>query len=408
MIYEQLDIDNQLNAFPGTVPYSRLDCNEHIYCKIDWLTVVFNDCCINDILSWINMDDCISDFMANMFQQSRGYDDIFKFVYEGVLIESSTFSFYDYDECKGSMFDFVVPKIRLELSGTALDYLRSLGIDDNYLRFVEPILPDGGAYHFTRCDWAFDFINYKGDFVDNLIQHINIHSLASGRVPLASTKGAISVRVVTGNQKTVYLGSPQSDKMLRVYDKRLQYINPVVGVYTKPNPYNDPDSWIRIEWQTRNKTAHNLMSDSAIEFKHVLKEVFTAYAFADGTCDNNHMSRPVVDFWNELLPWQEIEKRIIQNAKYVELVDPDQRAVRTFNTIQWQNFVMVYSLLGRKGFEKMVNENLKLLYKPDPVSRRRYTAFLCRLNCLSISDNIPQDMGSGGLVNIGGRLAFTL
>jgi hypothetical protein len=346
------------------VTYRTLDNDGKIYCKIDWLTVMFFDCSMNHVLSWLHLDDCVSDFCAGAFQQSRGYDEVFKFIYNGVMLETSSFNFYG-EDMSVSIFDTVVPKIRLELSGSALDYLRSIGVDMDSYRLVKPDLPDGGSYHFTRCDWAYDFINYKPEFVDKLIQHINTHKLPSERVPLASTKGAISCKLVTCGQKTIYLGSPQSDRMLRVYDKRMQHLNLNTQTYCKPNPYGDPDSWFRIEWQTRNKFANNLVhgvDDHGVpaDFKSILKDIFVRYAFADGTIDARNKARPVVDFWNDLFDWSELETRIVQNAKYVEYESPDNKLIKSVKSMMMRSIIFYYSLVGRKGFEKDCNDYIRL------------------------------------------------
>ena len=316
MQFEKLIIDQRFDR-PYQIHYNVLDNDNKIYCKLDWLTVIFENCSLNHVLRWLQLEDVVSDFCAAAYEQSRGYDNVFKFVYNGILLETSSFNFYG-EDLSVSIFGTVVPKIRLELSGSALDYLRSIGLDMDTYRFNAPDLPLAGSYHFTRADWAYDFINYMPDFVDRMLDHIAQNMLPSGRIPLASTKGAIGCRVVTGGQKTIYLGSPQSDKMLRVYDKKMQYIDLNSGLYKKTNPYNDPASWFRIEWQTRNKLAHNLVLDATQDFKSILRKIFDSYAFAKGDHDIYHNgSRPVVDFWLKLFNWKEVESRIIQNANFV-------------------------------------------------------------------------------------------
>ena len=418
MEIEQLSIYDAQNS-PPPILYDRpfsphfipLVNDGKIYTKIDWFTCVFFNCTMNDVLSWLEVSDCVTDFCLSRFEQSRGYDMLFKFNYNGILLEASQFSFYGHDFDDVGIFDVVVPKIRLELSGSGLDYLRSLGVYMEMQRLVVPELPEGASYHCTRCDWAFDFINYHGDFVDKLIDHINTHKLPSERVPLASTKGAISCKVVTGGQKTVYLGSPQSDRMLRVYDKRMQHIDLGTQVYNKPNPYNNPDTWFRIEWQTRNKFANNLAfgvdADGVpSDFKSILRDIFDLYAFADGTCDSNHMSRPPVEFWLLLFNWQDLEKRIIQNFESVEFISASERCINSFCSTQIRNFLFVYSILGRKSFEDLCNSYLVELQKPDPQSHRRFLGFLNKLNCLG--NSLILDSDSIGLFNNSGSLRFKL
>lgn len=319
MEFEQLSIDTQNSVIPQRFTYCTLDNNGKIYCKIDWMTVIFEKCTLNHVLKWLKLENCVSEFCEESYEQSRGYDVLFKFIYNGIVIETSKFGFFSSEE-ETPVFETVVPKIRLELSGTALDYLRSINVDMDTYRFVVPELPEGGGYHFTRVDWAYDFVNYMPGFVDKMIEHCNVHALPSGRIPLASTRGAIGCRIVTGGQKTVYLGSPQSDSMLRVYDKRMQHIDLNTGVYKKTNPYGNPDSWYRIEWQTRNKNAHKYAigtddKGNYADFKSILYDIFEKYAFADGTVKRD---RNPVEFWQSLFNWKEIESRIVQNAKYVE------------------------------------------------------------------------------------------
>ena len=304
----EIDVDRYL-----PYKYNQLDASGKVFAKIDWVTMIFTDVSFNEVLSWIKLRDCVSDFLRNSYEVSRGYSDIVKFLFNGILLETNKFSFYG--DSPEQIFDVVVPKLRLEISGSGLDYLRSIGVNfDTYRLTNPPELLQGATYHYSRIDFAYDFIDYQPGFLDALIEHCNKHQLASGRVPLASTHGAIKCKIVTGDRKVCYLGSEQSDRFLRVYDKRLQSINRVNGTYVKDNPYNNPDSWIRVEWQLRNKQAHGAAVDVKHDFKTILKQVFECYSMADGTVSRD---RKVVDFWNELFPWREVESRIIQNENFV-------------------------------------------------------------------------------------------
>lgn len=374
MEFEQISIFDSPGVFPR-----QLDSDGKIYCKLDWLTVIFFDSTLNHVLHWLQHDDCISEFCEGAYEQSRGYDQVFRFVYNNILIETSAFNFYGRQEDL-SMFDVVLPKIRLDLSGSALDYLRSCGIDMDTYRFTVPKLPEGGSYHFTRCDFAFDFINYRPDFVDRLIDHIRVHALPSGRVPLASSKGAIGCKVVTCNQKTVYLGSPQSDRMLRVYDKRMEQMNLATGLYKKPNPYGNPDSWFRIEWQTRNKFANDLVQDRSLQMLHILKMIFQAYAFADGTVDNHNAQRPPVEFWLSLFDWKDIEKRTIQKANFIQYVTSAERLKNRVESIIMREMILYFSLYGTSEFINAARDWLRNIQQKDPVNVRRWTALLNKMN----------------------------
>lgn len=395
------------DSFNPDVVYNQLDASGHIFCKVDWVTMIFTDCCMMDVLKWLHLEKCISDFIRNMFEVSRGYSDVVKFVYNGIVLETNKFSFYgDQPE---DVFDVVVPKLRLELSGSGLDFLRSLGVEMNVYRFNRPNLPEGSSYHFSRIDFAYDFIDYQPTFLDELIEHCNKHQLPSGRVPLASTHGAIKCKIVTGDRKVCYLGSEQSDKFLRVYDKRLQCINRVTGTYVKSNPYGNPDSWIRVEWQLRNLKAHDLALDDTQDFKTILKHIFDSYSMADGNRDSHTHKRAVVDFWLRLFPWREVESRIVQKANFVKVESADARVINSFENIMLRNFMFYVSLLGREEVEKRCNAYLRDMFTNQcDVAIRRLSAFRCRLNELSIADKLPDesDLLASGLIISKGVLQF--
>ena len=397
------------DGFMPDVHYNRLDSSGKIFCKVDWVTMIFTDCSMNDVLKWLYLDKCVSDFIRNMYEVSRGYSDVVKFIYNGICLETNKFSYYgDQPE---DVFDVVVPKLRLELSGSGLDYLRSVGVEMNEYRFIRPALPEGSTYHFSRIDFAYDFIDYQPTFLDELIDHCNKHQLPSGRVPLASTHGAIKCKIVTGDRKVCYLGSEQSDRFLRVYDKRLQSINRVTGTYVKANPYNNPDSWIRVEWQLRNLKAHDLALDQTQDFKTILKHIFDAYSMADGKRDSHTLKRAVVDFWLRLFPWREVESRIIQKANFVKVESPDTRVINSFENIMMRTFIFYISLLGREELEKRCNAYLSDMFSNETdVSIRRLGSFRCRLNELSIAGRLPDasDPDASGLIRSGNILHFRL
>ena len=325
MNLEQISIDDILNKNVDYVHDDHQCCG--VYPKLDWLTFMFNDCSLNDVFYWLNLDTYSDEIAQSLFTTVFCAQDNVTFTYCGIRIDVNRYAYYNVTD---SVFDYPFEKIRVDLSGSGLDYLRSLGWDFYEFRFTRPFVSSSGAgcYHLTRCDFAFDFVNYKAGFVDQLIDFCNNNMLPSGRVPIISDKrSAINFEFRKGKQKTVYLGSKNSAKLLRVYDKRLQYINGDTGIYVSDNPYNNPDSWFRIELQTRDKFANDLLL--SIEngvyntFEDILKYIFDSFAFADAKVDGNYNKRQPVDFWLKLFPWEEVKTKIIQNAKYVQPKTPD-------------------------------------------------------------------------------------
>lgn len=376
----------QLSVFdlPQIVDYNDRLEHGRIYCKIDTLTFMFKDCTINMILRWLKLNDSVGEFLQSMYSQNSGMVPKFIFSCFDIRIEAAQIGFYNVDRSI-PMFDVLCPEIRLYLGGSALDYLRSIGVDFYDYRFVQPDLGSIGTYHCTRCDWAFDFVDYKPEFLDTLIDYVQNNSLPSGRVPVANTAFGYTLRLGS-SEKTLYIGSPTSDKVLRCYDKRMQLYNVDTGLWSQA-PYGDCDSWFRLEWQLRNSSAHKTLfskdpdTGEVNSFITMLKQIFAVYSFSDPTHDNSHNgSRPVVDFWQKFLPWEEISSKIIQNAKYVQ---PTNRVTKVTNFIEHsalRSIILYLLIYGKEGLVRKCEEYLRSFDFEkdifDPTSANRRSVFL--------------------------------
>ena len=389
---------------PKQFEYNIIGDNAGVYPKIDYVTVMFHDCTMNDVLKWLRMSDCVTDFAFGMYERTMGWMSKFVFSFQGVMLECDpNYQLVVDNTIDFRIFDIVFPKVRLNISGKGLDYLRSIGVDFNVHYKTEPKLHEGGQWYYKRIDWAFDFINYCPGFMDHLVDHCFKNTLPSGRLPILGVPGGIGIKLVTCNQKTVYLGSPQSDRMLRIYDKRMEQSDMATGTYIHDNPYGNPDSWFRIEWQTRNKMAQSLV-DSDATFEQILKQIFDRYAFASE--HRTAQGRAPVEFWYNLFNWDELKSLIIQNAKYVKLDTPAERIVSYFEGTQMRNFMIYYTLLGPKGVEKSCNDYLNALYEFNPVQARRLTAFINKVN--EIGSEIDLTESSPGLYVDMNRFFFSL
>lgn len=155
-----------------------------------------------------------------------------------------------------------------------------------------------------------------------------------------------------------------------------------MGVYLKDNPYDDPESWIRIELQTRNKLAHELAFDET-EMLSIFKFIYTTYCFTDTVATNSHSRKPI-EFWQNLFDWEEIPT-IIQNAKSVELTPYREIVFNTFFNRHLLSFLKTYTLLGREGFLREVSDRVSLLNdKSDPVLKRRLNCLITQLNQMDL------------------------
>lgn len=378
----------QLSVFdlPQIVDYNDRLEHGRIYCKIDTLTFMFKDCTINMVLRWLRLTDSVGEFLQSMYRQDSGMIPKFIFTFSDIRIEAAQIGFYNVDRSI-PMFDVICPEIRLYLGGNALDYLRSIGVDFYDHRFVVPDLGPSGFYHCTRCDWAFDFVDYKPEFLDTLIDYVQNNSLPSGRVPVANTAFGYTLRLGS-SEKTLYIGSPTSDKVLRCYDKRMQLYNVDTGLWLQA-PYGECNSWFRLEWQLRNSSAHKTLfskdpdTGECNSFITMLKQVFDVYSFSDPTYDNTHGPRPVVDFWQKFLPWEEISSKIVQNAKYVQPKNRVDKVKYFVEKVAVRNILEYIAVYGLDSFIAVLEEYLRSMdferdvYDPSAANRR--AAFLSHL-----------------------------
>lgn len=282
--------------------------DEGIYFKIDWFSMVFNERSFNDVLKWLRIDHFISDFLEKQYERASGWMPTMVFSYEGVTLETSTYNLVGLSPDDEGVFDRKLPQLRLNISGGGLDFLRSLKLDvDTHLRDWSQVPQPA---HITRCDFAFDLINFKPDILDQMIEHCRQNATESGKIRLYQSQ-AVKFSIREGDQKTLYFGAPTSDQMLRVYDKRMQFTDRRTGSY-KDNPYNNPDSWIRFELQTRNKKAqkycYNVEQDPLALFKQIYKD----YSFSEIWKRSNGDHYRVCEWWVQLFDWNTITK-IIQN-----------------------------------------------------------------------------------------------
>lgn len=385
-----------------------------IYSKIDWYTAIFSDMSFNTVLRWLGLEDYITEFCENVYEQCQGLEDKYIFNFRGVRLETNQWNFYGEQIVEGTMqehlFDKVLPKIRLDISGSGLDNLRALGMDvDTFLRTQtdengEYVMPQPS--HVTRIDFAFDLVNYLPEFLDTLIEYCENNHTPADRVCIVSDRArsgcGIKYSIRKGGQKTLYLGATTSEKMLRVYDKKLQYTNPEGTQYVKENPYDNPDSWIRIELQCRKDTAHGLCFPENKQLDHlaILKYIYDNYAFAEeGTTQYNR--RPA-QFWVDLFDWDTIVA-IIQNTNCGIKQRYEDVIVASFFHRGVRQFLEVYTLLGPDAFwdavQRMYVDVVNDIVSPEHARRKRT---ICdHLTSLQID----LDKSEHGLYRVGYNLA---
>lgn len=240
------------------------------YQKIDWLTlVVMNDSPIS-ILKLLHADSILDDLVVNQFDRDQGYDTRRVFSFNGVSfdfdLEKALVN--DKDNDGYGVFSAIYQKFRVDISGSGLDYLRDIGFDVN--SFLSYIRDNFEPDHIrpTRIDYAFDIVNYEQEVLYSFINEIKACEL-SGLLDPSSRLRFINSRPSGNNysyrfgngQATFYFGTPRSESLLRIYDKRLQFLNgsktfPAFEEVKRHEPVN---SWIRFELQTRSRFCCNFL-----------------------------------------------------------------------------------------------------------------------------------------------------
>lgn len=382
-----------------------------IYAKLDWLTAVYTKATVREVFTTVfcNMVDDIEldQAFSKRVQHSYGYaTDLF------INVNGVNFAFHmaevndkiQYADLANveafSFFELRFDYLRLDISGSGLDYLRSLGIKvDSHFR-SEKFL--GGEafgfdlkFHLTRVDTAFDLVNYFGGFLDRQIEICrNCGNPDTLRIGLVGKNAGVAYSIREGDQKTLYLGTGRSDKLLRIYDKKLQYRkagalgNCPYNATLKDGTVIVPDTWIRIELQCRRPEATSLVMFSADSFLDVFMWIKSNFAIRN---EQNALD----ESWEELFDWAKC-KTIIQNEYSVQFVPLIQRVTTWVENIAFSNIVHYVSEKGWDAFKNNINLKFARLQTSDnPIDQKRFTALLSRMlsDNLSLPDHIESDMG---------------
>ena len=188
---------------------------------------------------------------------------------------------------------------RLSLPGGALALHRENGgtVDELIIMIGEA----GGR--FTRVDVAFDWEIEATPVIDQMVESIQKGEYTS-RWQLENARSCVRTRALRAPGDTLYLGSPQTDCRLRVYDKAAER-----GV---------EGPWLRAEFQVRKERA-----DAAICLLTVPDEEAVDYfkclilGYIDikepHESDTNKRRWPTADWWADM--WGRQKGRITLGSK---------------------------------------------------------------------------------------------
>lgn len=285
------------------------------YISLDTSCFIIDDFSINDALSLLRLppvsanDSIICGFMAQLNQRSfsvhgiQFYINVTELAYSFGDVEFKDERSASSDIFIGrsdvSFFNFKFPHLRVYIGGQAMNYCRSAFLDvdevhgvlfDSYLLDLGDKLFNSDTqlfyhnFHFTRNDIAIDVINSQYDLINDIFSTFcekYQNSISSGR-PIdfvfinrdtvnglgAGRNLAFDPRV-NDSARTLYIGSKNSDCLMRIYDKYLERAD-VNGLLPSSPAFfagvenSEINSWLRFEVQLRNDRSRRFTGKSLL------------------------------------------------------------------------------------------------------------------------------------------------
>lgn len=384
-----------------------------IHPKIDYYTSIWHNSRIRDVLEFLQLEDRCYDFLNDVYNAVRGIDTNFVFRYNDIELSVCAAEFYLYyddpDQIDISVCDTAFKRIRLNLSGAALDYLRTIGynVDKNLRANVQ--FDDYRPYHVTRCDFAFDFVNYNEHFIDDLMDYLyDVQRQGHDRVRFMRPDGrgySLKYSLKFGGQKTIYLGSPQADKLLRIYDKGMEFSNSGKPMSDLPFVLDDDGihSWFRIELQLRNSMAENMLfalcDDESTYSLSLLHWIYDNYMFRRMDINVCYDSKPCA-FWEKLWQWDIIPDLITQNTKSVYISFAD-KLVQGWESGRYMIRILhLIDFYGIDKFLKDLDEYLIRLQLKDDDPEQELKRQIRLRTFLSHKNEYTQDERCGNYIGI--------
>lgn len=354
-----------------------------VQAKFDWWQAVFyNNSPAFILFEFLGLEPKIFDpALCESFSRYTGYDNQVGFQYNGILITGHSREVSDSDDFINSTYS----RLQVQISGSGLDYLRSLGLDVNSICRT-PICYDSKGnpqWHVTRVDFAFDFINFPSDFWSLCNKFLYEHYSDLSGVKIAGSDRPLKYSVRNGSEHTIYIGATRSNKLLRIYDKKLEQSDSH-GVL-KSNPIDaNIFNWSRLELQTRNDVAHHLLFGS-VDFSDVLRYIYDTYCFVDR---NNQRVR----FWDLFICREELGS-IIQNANYIKPVTDTESLKRRLSKVR--SLLLAYvAVYGLDSLDLLLSEEIDLMNRPDPLGSYHCKKVFSQIGILS-DYSIPYDSLKG-------------
>lgn len=236
----------------------------------------------------------------------------------------------------------------LQMSGNALHIFKALYLEQfGELLEVNSILKilnksmdsDIGYFRLSRFDAAIDFIDENIDltsFYEGLeSEQVKIYNHKENR-----NMSEYKAYTAGKNVETVYIGSRQSNNMLRIYNKKIQVIDR--NITKDLEEAINCKNWFRFEMEIKKESAHVLTNillniETIEEFKSYLIQLITdKYRFAKVN--------------NDEIEYIEITKKMLDAIKYrnTEIVIPRKNREYDLNKSE------EYFQIGNSGLQALV------------------------------------------------------
>lgn len=310
-----------------------------IFGKLDWLSLIYNNATVNNVLLCLGLEKFydVPDLYNSL--SARNINILAFATYVNITICNVTFS-VSVVEARYKLYELVdntVPSVdkflntewdqlRVDISGSGLDYLRSLGIMVDLPEWRSNDRLSGLSvigrelqYHATRIDIAFDVLEFSSSLWREFADSVRFHLDTLGRVPvgLQERKKYVVAEVREGATRSIYMGRGTSDKLLRIYDKLYQLKDKPEKILYKDNDGHRPSTWIRYELQARREiecTKLLFCIDWAAAWHYIYSNFCVLRSDGRG-------GREVMPCWVDLFESVET-KTIIQNANLAKRYIP--------------------------------------------------------------------------------------
>lgn len=403
-----------------------------IYSKIDWYSCVYNGYDPRSVLEWLNMYDTFVDLMkVHQMESDTGLGSFVVISVNGISLQ---FQVIEYDQLmadfEGSIISLYAHEfswMKLDISGSGLDYLRDNGIcvDDLFSDPLSRLQPDSERkrdFHVTRCDFAFDFVNLYDNFIQDFASYLHrgmyMKWFNNDRMP--NGRNSIKFSIKEGStESTIYLGSTGSDKMVRCYDK-LKQMAPQ-GIWKQPVPKSFQEnetlplkSWFRIELQARRDFADvclmnpwGLIDDiKDLDIRNQLCRVsdlrkfrwLPILSFIGDNFAPRDKDHQMIAGWKELIPWT-----CIPQLQQIGILRQEGKGISDYAAgVAWvsgqvlSTLLSMFIVMGENKFLEWIHDRFVELWE-DPgliAASKRKSCMRKIISGKGISSDIPADISA--------------